>query len=133
MPVHVSMLFDDFAVGGKLKDFDEYTSIIREANMDYCILLQSESQLIERYGEYGARTILNNTDSYLFLGCNDYDTAKSVSLKADVPVETILTLPIGKEIIFRRGSKAMFTQRYETYKDERYIALFGKDGKNCEK
>ena len=133
LPVHVSMLFDDFAVGGKLKDFDECTSIIREANMDYCILLQSESQLIERYGEYGARTILNNTDSYLFLGCNDYDTAKSVSLKADVPVETILTLPIGKEIIFRRGSKAMFTQRYETYKDERYIALFGKDGKNCEK
>lgn len=123
LPVRVSMLYDDFAVGGTVKDFDQYSSIIREANMDYCILIQSETQLIERYGDFGAKTILNNTDTYVFLGCNDYDTARAVSLRADVPVETVLSMPIGKEIIFRRGSKPVFTQRYDTYEDERYIII----------
>lgn len=123
LPVRVSMLYDDFAVGGTVKDFEQYSSIIREANMDYCILIQSETQLIERYGNFGAKTILNNTDTYVFLGCNDYDTARSVSLRADVPVETVLSMPIGKEIIFRRGSKPVFTCRYNTYEDERYIAV----------
>lgn len=126
LPIHVSMLFDDFAVSGAVKDFPQYTSIIREANMDYCILLQSEGQLSRSYSEYGAEEILNNTDSYVFMGCNNYTTARAVSLRADVPVETVLTLPIGKEIVFRRGSKAVWTQRYDTYKDERYLALFGK-------
>ncbi len=122
LPVRVSMLFDDFGVS-TVKDFDQYTSIIREANMDYTILLQSESQLIERYGD-SAKTILNNTDSYVFLGCNDYDTARNVSLRANIPVEDALSLPIGKQIIFRRGSKPIFTQRYPTFEDERYIAYY---------
>ena len=117
------MLFDDFGVG-TVKDFDQYTSIIREANMDYTILLQSETQLIERYNEFGAKTILNNTDSYVFLGCNDYDTARNVSLRANIPVEDVLSLPIGKQIIFRRGCKPIFTQRYPTFEDERYIAYY---------
>lgn len=123
LPFRVSMLFDDFGVG-IVKDFDQYTSIIREANMDYTILLQSETQLVERYNEFGAKTILNNTDSYVFLGCNDYDTARNVSLRANIPVEDVLSLPIGKQIIFRRGCKPIFTQRYPTFEDERYIAYY---------
>ena len=126
LPVHTSLLFDDFAVGGVAQNFDQYTSIVREANMDFTILLQSETQLMERYGEYGAKTILNNIDTYLFLGCNDYDTARTISLKANVPVEEVLSLPIGREIFFRRGSKPVFTQRYNTFDDERYIELFCK-------
>ena len=122
LPVRVSMLFDDFGVG-TVKDFDQYTSIIREANMDYTILLQSESQLVERYGS-SAKTILNNTDSYEFLGCNDIDTARNVSIRANVPVEDVLSLPIGKQIIFRRGCKPIFTERYPTFEDERYIAYY---------
>lgn len=120
LPTRVSMLFDDFGVG-TVKDFSQYTSIIREANMDYTILLQSESQLVERYGD-SAKTIQNNTDSYCFLGCNDYDTARNVSLRANIPVEDVLSLSIGKQIIFRRGCKPIFTQRYPTFEDERYIA-----------
>jgi len=124
LPVHVSMLYDDFAIGGvAVKNFPEYTSIVREANMDFMILLQSESQLIESYGEYSSKTILNNIDTYCFLGCNDYDTAKIVSLKANIPVDEILWQPIGKALVFRRGCKPIFTERYKTYEDEQYLFL----------
>ena len=124
LPIHVSCLYDDFAVGGvAVKNFPEYTSIVREANIDFSILLQSESQLIEAYGEYGAKTILNNIDSYCFLGCNDYETARIVSLKANIPVDEVLWQNIGKVIVFRRGMCPIITERYNTYQDEMYIKM----------
>ena len=124
LPVHVNCVYDDFAVGGvAVKDFPEYTSIVREANIDFTILLQSESQLIEAYGEYGAKTILNNIDSYCFLGCNDYETAKIVSLKANIPIDEVLWQHVGNVIVFRRGIHPIFTERYNTYEDQRYIQM----------
>ena len=127
LPIRTSMLYDDFAVSGALKDFPQYTSIIREANMDYTILLQSQSQLAKFYGEYGAKEIINNSDTYVYLGSNDFETSRTISLRADMPVETVLSLPIGKEIIFRRGCNPIFSSRYDTFNDERYVSLFGKE------
>lgn len=124
LPVRVSMCYDDFAVGGvAVKDFAEYTSIVREANMDFLLLLQSESQLVEAYGEFGSKTIMNNIDTTVFLGCNEYETAKLVSLKANIPVDEVLWQPVGSLICFRRGSRPILTERYDTYHDRKYIEL----------
>ncbi len=124
LPVRVSMCYDDFAVGGvAVKDFAEYTSIVREANIDFMLLIQSESQLIEAYGEFGSKTIENNIDTTVFLGCNEYETAKIVSLKANIPVDEVLWQPVGSLICFRRGTRPIFTERYDTYKDRKYIEL----------
>jgi len=124
LPVRVSMCYDDFAVGGvAVKDFAEYTSIVREANMDFLLLLQSESQLVEAYGEFGSKTIMNNIDTTVFLGCNEYETAKLVSLKANIPVDEVLWQPVGSLICFRRGSRPIFTERYDTFRDRKYMEL----------
>lgn len=124
LPVRVSMCYDDFAVGGvAVKNFAEYTSIVREANMDFLLLLQSESQLVEAYGEFGSKTIMNNIDTTVFLGCNEYETAKLVSLKANIPVDEVLWQPVGSLICFRRGSRPIFTERYDTFRDRKYMEL----------
>lgn len=124
LPVRVSMCYDDFAVGGvAVKDFAEHTSIVREANIDFMILIQSESQLVEAYGEFGSKTIENNIDTTIFLGCNSYETAKIVSLKANVPVDEVLWQPVGSLICFRRGSRPIFTERYDTFRDRKFTEL----------
>lgn len=80
-PVHIS--FDDFATGGRCANFPEYISIFREKGMSSTILLQSEAQLHQMYGS-DAITILDNCDSYVYLGGNNIDTAKSISIRLNV-------------------------------------------------
>lgn len=50
-----------------------------------------------------AITILDNCDSYVYLGGNNIDTAKSISIRLNVPVNEVLHMPVGREIVFRRG------------------------------
>lgn len=118
--VPVSIIADDFATGCPIPHFDEYISIFREKGVSMTLLLQSESQLAALYGPERATTILNNCDTYLFLGSNDLTTANHISLRVDRPLSEILTLPLGQEILFRRGHKPVFTKRYDIQKDERY-------------
>ncbi len=117
IPVHV--LCDDFATGGRILNFPELISIFREKQISVTLLLQSESQLEAMYGS-SATTIINNCDTYIFMGTNDLKTAQSVSVKMNVPLEDILWMPIGEEIIFRRGQRPIMTQRYNILENELY-------------
>ncbi len=120
LPRPLELMFDDFAVGGRIVNFEEYISIFREKKMSATMLLQSESQLASMYGDDNATTILNNCDSYLFLGGNDLATAKNVSLRADVPLDEVMYMPIGDAILFRRGQRPIFSQRYNILADKTY-------------
>lgn len=42
-----------------------------------------------------AITILDNCDSYVYLGGNNIDTAKSISIRLNVPVNEVLHMPVG--------------------------------------
>jgi hypothetical protein len=50
----------------------------------------------------------------------DYDTASIVARRIDVPVNDILWMPIGQEILFRRGQKPIRTERYDILHDRMY-------------
>ena len=117
-PVHIT--FDDFAVGARISDMPEKMAITREMGLSFSLLLQSESQLKKMYGDFGCVEILDCCDSYVYLGGNNYDTAKAISLKLNVPLEDILAMPVGTEVVFRRGQKGIVTRRYEICKDPMY-------------
>ncbi len=119
LPIPVHVLCDDFATGGKILNFPELISIFREKQISVTLLLQSESQLEAMYGS-SATTIINNCDTYIFMGTNDLKTAQSVSIKMNAPLEDILWMPIGQEIIFRRGQRPIMTQRYNILENELY-------------
>ena len=120
LPIPVNVIADDFATGSRILDFAEYISIFREKRISCCLLLQSESQLVKMYGPHDAVTIINSCDTYVYMGGQDLETARNVSVKLDAPLEDVLWMPVGKEIIFRRGQKPLFTERYRIQEDERY-------------
>lgn len=120
LPIPVRVLADDGATGCPIPMLDSYISIFREKDISITLLLQSESQLVSLYSESRAQTIINNCDTYVFLGSMDLHTGKNISLKANVPLDEVLYMPVGSEILFRRGQKPIFTTRYNIKNDPLY-------------
>lgn len=123
LPIPVHVICDDFATGGRIMNFPEYISIFREKGISVTLLLQSESQLASMYGDDSATTIINNCDSYVYLGSMDIRTARDVSARANLLLEDVLSMPVGKEIIFRRGQRPIQTKRYDIQADPRWIEI----------
>lgn len=121
LPIPVDIIFDDFATGAKVSEMPEKLSICRAKGIAFLgILLQSESQLKRMYGEAEAIEIIDQCDSYVFFGGNNYETARSLSLKLNVPLDEILYLPVGQIVVFRRGQRPVFSTRFDTFNDEFY-------------
>lgn len=64
------------------------------------------------YREGNATTIINNC-TYMYIGEMDFRTCDHISKRANLPLEDILYMPIGKSIIFRRGQNPIFASRYK--------------------
>ena len=120
LPVPVHVLCDDFATGVPIRDFAEYISIFREKDISVTMLLQSETQLADLYGDRRAATIINNCDTYVYLGGMDVATAMAVSRRANRPLDELLNLQVGREWLFRRGQKPVHTERYDIRENEHY-------------
>ncbi len=120
LPVPVHVLCDDFATGSRILNFPEYISIFREKQISVTLLLQSESQLESMYGSDDATTIINNCDTYLYMGGMDLKTGRSISERLNIPLDEVLYMPIGQVCIFRRGQKPIITSRYDILKNEQY-------------
>ena len=120
LPVPVHVIADDFATGSRILNFAEYISIFREKRISVTLLLQSESQLESMYGGDDATTIINNCDTYLYMGGMDLKTAQNISLRLNVPLDEVLYMPLGQEILFRRGQKPIITQRYNILENKLY-------------
>jgi type IV secretory pathway TraG/TraD family ATPase VirD4 len=120
VPVH--MICDDFACSGKINNFERYISIFRAAGISVTILLQSESQLCHIYGEMGAITIINNCDTYVYMGGMDLVTCENISRRMNRPLERVLSLPLEQVLLFRRGAQPVMARRYQTLEDSIYKA-----------
>ena len=72
-PYHVRFILDEFANIGQIPDFDTKMSTIRKYDISCSIILQSLSQLKEKY-EKNWNTIAGNCDTKLYLGTEDDET-----------------------------------------------------------
>ena len=104
LPVPVRFILDDFATNCKIDEFPRIISSIRSRAISVMLMLQSEAQLTKGYGE-DAATITANCDTYVYLGGNDVNTAKKISIRCDMPLKQILYMPLGTCWVFRRGSQ----------------------------
>ncbi len=118
VPVHI--ICDDFACGSRIYNFEDYISIFRAAGLSVTLLLQSESQLSAMYGDKAATTIINNCDTYVYMGGMDIETTKHISERMDVPLSKVIKLPLEHVIAFRRGSEPIFGKRYQILNDPLY-------------
>ena len=122
LPVPVRFIMDDFATNCSIEDFPRMISSIRSRNISAMIMLQSESQLQKRYGK-DASTIINNCDTYVYMGGNDLETATNIAKRLDLPLKKVLYMPIGTNWIFRRGEEPVNGQIFPGV--EKYPELFG--------
>jgi type IV secretion system protein VirD4 len=104
LPIPVRFILDDFATNCKIEEFPRMIASIPSRGISTMLLIQSEAQLKEGYGA-DDKTIIGNCDTYVYLGGNDVETAKSVAERCDVPVRKILNMPVGTNWIFRRGQE----------------------------
>ncbi len=116
----VHVICDDFACGNRIPNFEKYISVFCSAGISVTLLLQSLSQLMSMYGESAGTTIQNNCDTQVFLGSTDITTCKEISVRANVSLQKILSMPVGKTVIARRGEECCITDRYPLYEDELY-------------
>lgn len=123
LPIPVHVLCDDFATGSRILNFPEYISVFREKQISVTLLVQSESQLESMYGSEDATTIINNCDTYLYMGGMDLKTGRSISERLNVPLDEVLYMPIGQEYVFRRGQKPIITTRYDIMRDKQYLTI----------
>lgn len=112
LTVGVRFILDDFATNVKINEFPRMVSCIRSRGISAMIMVQSEAQLQAAYGEDG-QTIISSADSYLYLGGNDLETAQAVAKRGDVPLDKVLSLPVGKCMIFRRGSRPVEAKTFQ--------------------
>lgn len=108
----VRMIMDDFAAGCTVPDFDRIISVVRSRHLYLSIIIQSISQLRGLYGPDCAATILNNCDTMLYLGGVDIDTATYLSHRTDLPVLSILEMPVDEAMLFQRGKRFRNVKRY---------------------
>lgn len=118
VPVHI--ICDDFACGSKILGFEEYISIFRAAGMSVTLLLQSETQLAAMYGENAATTIINNCDTYVYMGGMDIKTCQNISMRINKPLDKVMSMPLEQVFVFRRGSAPVIARRYQILEDEEY-------------
>jgi len=62
------------------------------------------------------------------MGGNDLETANQIARRVNKPVDEVLTLPVGREYLIRRGQKPLELKRYQIYDDPLYEQEFGPDG-----
>lgn len=123
LPIPVHVLCDDFATGSRILNFPAYISIFREKQISVTLLVQSESQLESMYGSEDATTIINNCDTYLYMGGMDLKTGRSISERLNIPLDEVLYMPIGQEYVFRRGQRPIITTRYDIMRDKQYLSI----------
>jgi len=125
--IPVRFILDDFAAAADacIPDFDKITSVIRSREISVSIILQSLSQFESAYGHDKAMTIINNCDHLLYLGGQDVETARYVSVKANRPVNAVLQMPLDSAWLFERGTAPRQVQKYALKNHPMYSRLAG--------
>lgn len=108
LSVPVRFVFDDFASGAIIPDFDNIISVIRSREIYTSIIIQSISQLNDKYKSDKAATIINNCDHMVYLGGQDLGTVNFIAQRADVPFNDIFSMPVKSAYVFERGKQPTF-------------------------
>ena len=109
LPVPVQFILDDFGTNCRIDGFENIISNIRSRGISTMIILQSTGQLRSGFGE-SAQTIMDNCDTFIFMGGNDVTTAQMIARRADRPLTDIQNMPVSTNWVFQRGRKPVYSR-----------------------
>ncbi len=109
------IMFDDFAAGTVIPDFDKIISVVRSRDIWLTLCIQALSQLRSLYSEDQALTIMNNCDHIVYLAGNDINTAEFIGMRARKTPEAILAMNRAKEYVIEGGMMAVLYDKVPPY------------------
>lgn len=116
LKVPVRLILDDFAASAAyIPEFDKLVSVLRSRDISVSCILQSLSQLKSAYGADKCSTILNNSDTILFLGCTDMETVNYIATRVGTTPEKVMTLEREKAFLLLRGEKGRKVTKIRPY------------------
>lgn len=113
LKVPVRIILDDFATNVRIENFDNLASVVRSRDIYLSVIVQNLTQLDRLYGREGARTIINNFDTWLYLGGSDIDTVQTISRRSNLPFYKVMDLPVDCSIVMFRGGITKICQKYD--------------------
>ena len=122
LPVHVHFILDDFGTNLMIDRFDSLLAGCRSREISCTIILQSIGQLKRMYGASWT-TIMGSCRSYIFLGSNDTETCRDISLRMNLSLSDILYKDPRKIFIFTQGTKPIIAERCDITKHKDYSLL----------
>lgn len=128
LEVPCRIMFDDFAAGTVIPDFDKVISVIRSRDIWVTISIQSLSQLESLYSPAQSLTIQNNCDHIVYMGSNDLSSAEYIGTRAGKVPEVILAMDRTKEYLIEGGKKAVLVDKVPPYSYEFPEALMHETG-----
>lgn len=115
LKIPVRIMMDDFAASACIPGFDKIISVIRSRNISVSLVLQSLTQLETMYSAPTAKTIINNCDHLIYLGCQDIDTANFIAYHIGKTPEFVLSMPLTDSIIVTKGQKTQQVKKVQPY------------------
>lgn len=122
LPVPVRLMLDDFS-NLWVPDFADVISVLRSREIWCTLLLQTVSQLEQRYGKAAAQTIVGNCDAQLVLAFQDATTAAAFADRANRLPSSLLATPLDRAWLFVRGRPGEEVRRYELSDHPLYAEL----------
>ncbi len=130
LPVPVQFILDDFATNARIDNFHNIIANIRSRGISAMIMVQSEAQLEAGYG-VNAQTIIDNCNTYVYMGGSNPKMADIIAKRADKPATRILNMPLSMSWIFRRGEEPVLCNNFDLEAFEKEKGLtYGKAPKN---
>lgn len=121
LPRDVRLVFDDFACGFPIQNYEKSISTFRAAGISSMMLCQSLSQLDATYGQDNSTVILDNCSSLIYLpGGMNKKTCTYISEMVNLPLDEIMFMEIGNVIVFQSGKQPVIAPRYDTLSDPMY-------------
>ena len=107
----VHFMLDEFAQM-PLADFPAAISAARSRNVMFTLVIQAMSQMVDKFGQASAETILNNCAVWIYLGGSDLDIVNRISELGGIEKERILRLDRKSgEAVVRIANKETFISR----------------------
>ena len=118
-PIHI--MLDDVGANLRIPNMDGIIATSRGRGISLSLVLQSVGQLKRQYEDY--TTILNSCNNVVFLGGNDVDTCREMSVRLDKPLGDVLYKKSNVIYVFRQGHKPIITTTYDLTKHPNYTEL----------
>ena len=79
LPVRVNYIMEEFCNMPKVNDLTAMLTAARSRNIRFYLVIQSYSQMVDKYGEHVSKTIMDNCGNLIYLHTNELSFLKYIS------------------------------------------------------